>query len=165
MNSDLLDEMTHALRAELQEYGALLGLLEDQQKSILRGEPDEFVNLVSAVHEQVALLGAHRSCREKTVQCFARRTSQPETSPLSDLLHYMPQSFGGMIKALIEEINVLIGRTQRRLRQNHLLLARCVSSAQQAVAMAGGAEITSTYGRAGMVKNSMTADPSRLAVA
>ena len=164
MNLDIFDEMTTALRAELQEYGRLLELLEDQQSAILRGEPDAFIDLGDAVHEQVALLGAHRACREKTVSFFARNCQQPETLPLAELLVHMPSAVAGMIKALIEEVNALINRTQRRLRQNHLLLARCVSAAQQTVVIAGGGEMVSTYGRAGAVEHSFTANPARFAV-
>jgi len=165
MNLDVFDEMTQALRAELQEYGGLIGLLEDQQNAILRGEPETFLDLGAAVHEQAALLGAHRVCREKTVQHFARGCQQPETLTLTELLAHMPASVAGMIKALIDEINALISRTQRRLRQNHLLLARCVSAAQQSVVVAGGGEMVSTYGRAGAVKHTIAVDPAHLAVA
>ncbi|MEA3213590.1 MAG: hypothetical protein QOE70_6647 [Chthoniobacter sp.] len=165
MKLDIFDEMTRALRVELQEYGGLLELLEDQQNSILRGEPDAFLELGSAVYEQVNLLGAHRACREKTVQSFARDCAQPENATLAELLPHMLASAAGMIEALISEINTLISRTQRRLRQNHLLLARCVSAAQQTVVIAGGGEMVSTYGRAGAVRHSIAADPARLAVA
>jgi hypothetical protein len=165
MIRDIFDQMTQALRAELQEYGALVGLLEDQQNAILRGEPEAFIDLGTALHEQISLLGAHRACREKTVHSFARECQQPETLPLSQLLVHMPASAAGMIKALIDEINALICRTQRRLRQNHLLLARCVSVAQQSVVMAGGGELVSTYGRAGTVKRLILAAPAHRAVA
>jgi hypothetical protein len=77
----------------------------------------------------------------------------------------MPENVGAMVKAIIEEINTLITRTQRRLRQNHLLLARCVSTAQQRVVIAGGGEMVSTYGRAGAVKRVIAGDAARLAVA
>lgn len=162
---NIFDEMVQALRAELQEYGGLLGLLEDQQTAILRGEPEAFLDLGTAVHEQAALLGAHRASREKTVRHFARDCWQPESATLLELLVHMPMSIAGMIKALVEEINTLIGRTQRRLRQNHLLLARCVSAAQQTVEIAGGREMVSTYGRAGTMRYSIAAEPARLAVA
>jgi hypothetical protein len=165
MNADIFEEMTQALRAELQEYGGLVSLLDDQQEAILRGEPEAFVDLGTAVHEQVTLLGAHRSCREKSVQFFARSCGQPENGTLAELIKFMPDSVAGMMRALVEEINALISRTQRRLRQNHLLLARCVSAAQQSVVMVGGGEMVSTYGRAGTVKHCIAADPARLAVA
>lgn len=165
MSSDIFDEMTQALRVELQEYGGLVELLDSQQEAILRGEPEAFVDLGAAVHDQVTMLGAYRSSREKTVKEFARNCRQPESSTLTELLAHMPEAVGGMIRALIEEINALITRTQRRLRQNHLLLARCVSAAQQSVVMAGGGEMVSTYGRGGAVKRTITADPARLAVA
>jgi len=165
MTLDILDEMTRALRLEMQEYGGLLGLIEDQQDAILRGEPQQFLDLGAALNEQIALVGAHRACREKTVQAFARSSNQPENSTVSDLLAHMPLSGQGMIKALMDEINSLISRTQRRLRQNHLLLARCVTMAQQTVAMASGGEVVSTYGRGGAVNQVISGGPARLAVA
>jgi hypothetical protein len=165
MKLDIFEQMTQALREELQEYGGLVELLDSQQQAILRGEPESFVDLGAAVHDQVTLLGAHRSCREKTVQQFARSCRQPESATLAELITHMPDAVGGMIRALIEEINALITRTQRRLRQNHLLLARCVSAAQQSVVKAGGGEMVSTYGRGGSVKRTITGDPGRLAVA
>lgn len=165
MNLELFNEIIRALRAELQEYGGLIALLDQQQDAILRGEPDEFVDLGNSVHDQVALLGAHRSCREKTVAAFARHNGASETSTVAELIPHMPENVGSMVKAIIEEINTLITRTQRRLRQNHLLLARCVSTAQQRVVIAGGGEMVSTYGRAGAVKRVITGDAARLAVA
>ena len=165
MNLSIFDEMIQALRAELQEYGGLLALLEDQQNAILRGEPDAFLELGPAVHDQVTLLGAHRASREKIVSSFARDCNQPESATVCELLKHMAQPVQGMIKALVDEINALIARTQRRLRQNHLLLARCVSVAQHTVAKAGGGELVSTYGRAGSVKHVVTGESGRLAVA
>jgi hypothetical protein len=165
MKDEIFDQMTEALRMEMQEYGGLVELLDEQQQVILRGEPESFVNLGAAVHEQVTLLGAHRASREKTVQYYARSCQQPESSTLTELMLHMPPSAAGMIRALIEEINALINRTQRRLRQNHLLLARCVSAAQQSVVMNGGGEMVSTYGRAGAIKHTIATDPERLAVA
>ena len=90
MNVEIFEEMIRALRAELQEYGGLLDLLDDQQQAILRGEPEAFLDLGAAVHEQVTLLGAHRVCREKTVQRFCPDCQQPETSTLTELLPHMP---------------------------------------------------------------------------
>jgi hypothetical protein len=165
MKTDIFEDMAGALRAELQEYGGMLGLLDEQQKAILRGEPQAFVDLGAALHEQISLLGAHRSTREKTVRTFGQSVKQPESATLSELLPYMPAPSAGMIKALIEEINALIDRTQRRLRQNHLLLARCVSGAQQAVARASGSEMVSAYGPAGAVKCMLTPSTSHLAIA
>lgn len=158
-------EMTSALRVELQEYGGLIALLEEQQRTILRGEPDAFIDLGAAVHEQVTLLGAHRAARESVVRSFARAVGRSETETLSKLVDAAPAAVGGMLKALIEEINALIDRTQRRLRQNHLLLARCVSAAQEAVVLAGGGELVSTYGNAGEVKKMMPARAFSMAVA
>jgi hypothetical protein len=159
------EAMTDALRSELQEYGGMLGLLQEQQEAILRGEPGAFLDIGEALNAQIALVGVRRAHREEVVRAFAASAQQPASTSLANLVIYMPAAAAGMIRALIAEINALIDRTQRRLRQNHLLLARCVSAAQQAVSTAGGSETVSAYGPAGAVKFRMASAASHLAVA
>ena len=146
------DQLIEALRTEMQEYGGLLALFEEQQNAILRNDPDSFLDLGTSVHEQVALLGAYRARREELVQSLARSSDQPEHTKLSDLLYEIPEAMRGMVRALIEEVNMLITRTQKRMRQNHMLLARCLASAQESV----GSNMVSTYGNSGQVNHLFT---------
>ena len=159
------DNLIEALRDELQEYGGLLALFDEQQATILTGDPKGFLNLGPAVDEQIALVGGHRRRREELVRELNQRIGRPETTKLTELLDEMPVQMKGMIKALIDEINVLVTRTQRCLRQNRLLLARCIETAQKLSEIAGGGNVISTYGRAGMVHRSVLFSQPRSAVA
>lgn len=70
-----------------------------------------------------------------------------------------------LLRALIEEINDLISRTQRRTRQNRMLLAQCVESARQLLALSNPGAIPGTYGSHGQVRATYTADRMAAAVA
>jgi flagellar biosynthesis/type III secretory pathway chaperone len=162
---DFFDNLIDALRAELQEYGGLLELFDEQQTTILKSDPRGFLDLGAAVDEQVSLVSEHRGRREGLVRELSQRCGRPEVTKLTELLDQMPPERKGMIKALIDEINALITRTQRCLRQNRLLLARCIETAQKLSAIAGSGNVVSTYGRAGTIRRSVILSKPRNAVA
>jgi len=162
---DFFDRLIDALREELQEYGGLLELFDEQQAAILKSDPRGFLDLGAAVDEQISLVSANRGRREALVRELNQRCGCTESTKLTELLDHIPAERKGMIKALIDEINVLITRTQRCLRQNRLLLARCIETAQKLSAIAGNGNVVSTYGRAGMVRRSVIMSQPRTAVA
>jgi flagellar biosynthesis/type III secretory pathway chaperone len=162
---DFFDNLIEALRDELQEYGGLIALFDEQQSTILKGDPKGFLNLGGAVDDQIALVGERRCRREELVRKLNLRSGRPEATRLTELLDHMPAEKKGMIKALIDEINVLVTRTQRCLRQNRLLLARCIETAQKLSAIAGSGNVVSTYGRAGTVHRSVLLSHPRKATA
>ena len=69
--------ITECLRNELQEYGALLGLFEDQQENLLRRDADAVLALASSLEEQVQRAHAVREHREQAVRLFATSISEP----------------------------------------------------------------------------------------
>ena len=162
---NFFDNLIAALRAELQEYGGLIALFDEQQSMILRCDPKGFLDLGSAVDEQIALVGALRCRREELVRELTRTRGRPEDTKLTDLLDEMPVEKKGMIKALIDEINALVTRTQRCLRQNRLLLARCVEAAQKLSGIAGNSNLMNTYGSAGTVHRDVLFTQPRVAIA
>jgi flagellar biosynthesis/type III secretory pathway chaperone len=66
---------------------------------------------------------------------------------------------------LIEEINDLITRTQRRTRQNRMLLAQCVESARQLLTLSNPGAIPGTYGAHGQIRTQYNTDRYTAAVA
>jgi flagellar biosynthesis/type III secretory pathway chaperone len=162
---DFFDDLIEALRAELQEYGELIALFDEQQSTILKSDPKGFLDLGSAVDDQISLVGAHRGRREDLVRKLNLTSGRPESTKLTDLLDQTPAEKKGMIKALIDEINALVARTQRCLRQNRLLLARCIETAQKLTAIAGNGNVISTYGCGGTVHRSVLISHHRRAVA
>lgn len=134
-----------ALRSELHEYGGLLHLFERQQEEVLRHNPDGFLALCPDVEQQLDRIQACRSSREQLVRNTATLLNAPPDSPLTSLLPACPEELRPLLIALIQEINDLLTRTQRRSRQNHMLLGQCLELARQMVAATRPEAANRTY--------------------
>lgn len=141
--------ITECLRNELQEYGALLGLFEEQQSNLLRRDANAVVELASAIEEQARVAQASRDRREQAIHHFAGAHHQPTTASLRQLLPYFPAEVQPLIQALIDEINHLIHRVRRDARQNQILLSRTVEAYEEAVRMLRPEAFAKTYSRRG----------------
>ena len=123
--------ITECLRNELQEYGALLALFEEQQANLLRRDADQVAALAVSIEEQAR---ATNTCRERREQCVqalvASQGREPGTS-LRQMLPHFPADVQPLVSALIDEINHLIHRIRRDARQNQVLLSRTLEVHEQ----------------------------------
>jgi flagellar biosynthesis/type III secretory pathway chaperone len=158
-------EIVSALQNELQEYGGLLHLFDRQQQCIVHQDPTGFLDINMDVDEQIAKLTQIRHNREELVRQSAVVAGKPEDITLSALTHSFQPEHQPLLKALIDEINDLITRTQRRTRQNRMLLAQCVESARQLLAVRNPGAMPGTYGAHGQVRTTYTQDKYTAAVA
>lgn len=144
--------ITESLRNELQEYGALLGLYEDQQVNLLRRDADAVLQLAGSIESQVARAHHARELRERLVRTFAQNQGQPADTTLRGLLPLFPTEVRPMLDALIGEINILIHRIRRDARQNQVLLARAVETHESIIRlMRPDSGSTKTYSAKGSV--------------
>jgi flagellar biosynthesis/type III secretory pathway chaperone len=143
--------ITECLRNELQEYGALLGLFEDQQANLLRRDADAVLALANSLEEQVRRAHDVREHREQTVSRFASSIGEPEDSTLRQLIHHFPAEVHPLINALIDEINHLIHRVRRGARQNQVMLARTVEAHEEALRLLRPDSFNKTYSPSGAV--------------
>ena len=120
-----------SLRSELQDYGALLALFEDQQANLLRRDADAVLALVSSIEQQTQATHVSRERREQFVQIFARAHAVSDEQSLRRLIPLFPSEVQPLIKALIDEINHSIHRIRRGARQNQILLSRAVESHEE----------------------------------
>lgn len=156
-------EIVSVLQNELEEYGGLLHLFDRQQKCIIHQDPAGFLDINLDVDEQIAKLSQCRQSREELVRRIAASLGKPTDITLSALsLCFMPEH-QPLMKALIDEINELITRTQRRTRQNRMLLAQCVESARQLLSISNPGALPGTYGAQGQIRT--TYSPERLTAA
>lgn len=118
--------ITECLRNELQEYGALLALFEEQQSNLFRRDADGVVALAAAIEEQARSTQGSRERREQCVAAFAAQHGQPEDTSLRQLLPHFPAEVQPLLQALVDEINHLIHRIRRDARHNQLLISRTV---------------------------------------
>ena len=158
-------EIVAMLQNELQEYGGLLHLFDRQQKCIVHQDPTGFLDINVDVDEQIAKLTHCRHEREELVRQTAVALGKSKDITLTALSHSFAPEHQPLLRALIEEINDLITRTQRRTRQNRMLLAQCVESARQLLAISNPGAIPGTYGAHGQIRNQYNTDRYTAAVA
>lgn len=143
--------IAECLRNELQEYGALLGLFEEQQANLLRRDADAVLALASAIEDRSRAAQAVRDHREQAVRRFALAISEGPDSTLRQLIPHFPAEVRPLIDALIDEINHLIHRVRRGARQNQVLLSRTVEAHQEVLRMLRPERFTKTYSPTGTV--------------
>ena len=125
------ESLAATLRWELQEYGGLLNLFDEQEAAILHDEPDALRSVLDSIAQQARTIYTCRKQRESLVQQCATIAIQPKGSPLSSLLAFFKDPIQPLLKALIEEVNHLIVRTKKRARQNQMLLTRSMEVSQK----------------------------------
>jgi flagellar biosynthesis/type III secretory pathway chaperone len=125
--------ITECLRNELQEYGALLALFEEQQANLLRRDADAVAAVAFSIEEQAKATQQYRERREKCVQEFALKQGRAPESTLRQLLPLFPAEVQPLLNALIDEINHLIHRIRRDARHNQMLLSRVVEAHNEAL--------------------------------
>ena len=146
--------ITECLRNELQEYGALLALFEEQQANLLRRDADQVAALALSIEEQARATHSSRQRREQCVHAFAVRCGCPTDTSLRQMLPHFPADVQPLLSALIDEINHLIHRIRRDARQNQMLLARTVEAHEEAMrTLMPGAFKSRTYSQRGAVSS------------
>ncbi len=146
---DETQPLIEALRDELQEYGALLQLLKDQQSRLIGRRAEEVLHLSGAIETQLPVVDQARQRRQGELRALAGNltTSKEEVLgiQLNDLLPFFPTVVAPMIRGLVEEINRLVSTVARFASQNQLLLVRAVESTQAALRSVQPAAAQRTY--------------------
>lgn len=139
------EKIAHLLRTELQGYGGLLALFEDQQQRLLNRDSAGVWELSQTIERQTRLTAEQRLERELFTREVAEELGRPTESTLRSLITSFPAEVQPMLGALIDEINHLIHRVRRGARQNQQLLARAVEMHQEALRAVRPANYVKTY--------------------
>ena len=129
----LLSNLIESLREELQQYGEMLALLEQQQAAVVQRKTDDLVQNVAAVNLQVNVIAAQRREREQRQSSVAVELGLGETASFGAIVPLLPEDYRPLVQALVQENNELLTRVQQRTRQNHLLLSHAVELTQQLI--------------------------------
>lgn len=143
--------IAEALRTELADYGGLLGLFEQQQRSLFARDAESVLTVGLAIETQARTLSACRRRREEIVASFALRHDRPANSTLRSLLPLIDAAARPLIEALIDEVNRLLHRMRRTSSHNHTLLTRVVEVHQETLAHLRPHAFTKTYSNGGRV--------------
>ena len=128
-----LQALVAALRHELQQYGEMLALLDQQQELIIARAAEEVVELVTRIERQGDAMREARAQREQCRRTLATAAAKSADTSFTQLLGALPPDYRPLIQALVEENNKLLTRIQQRVRQNHLLLSRSVDNMQRLI--------------------------------
>ncbi len=140
-----------ALRTELEEYGALFNHLTCQQEKIFARHVDSVLEINSEIDSQSHIIASARERREDIMSDLATRADLPKSTRLTAMLECFPDFVRPLLEALVRDINLMINRTRRKARQNHILLARAVELTQETLRLLQPESFTKTYARSGQV--------------
>jgi flagellar biosynthesis/type III secretory pathway chaperone len=141
--------LVELLRAELEEYGGLLALLDDQQAAIVARSPDRVLEINTAINDQMRMIQARRESREDFVRELTCDLKQLPSSTLRDLILFFRKPVQPLVEAMIDEINSLVTRARRRAQQNQMLLARSIEVMQEVLHRLNPETMHKVYGADG----------------
>jgi flagellar biosynthesis/type III secretory pathway chaperone len=160
--ADPQEQIVAALRAELEEYGGLLNVFDEQQQAILNRQPDTVLALEERLSTQLSAVKSRRSNREALVAGFAGDGRPPSRVSLLGTIPAFRESMRPLVEALATEINRLIARTRRKAEQNQLLLARTVEVMQELCERVNPGAVSRTYAPNGRMKIKAAPSSGRL---
>lgn len=145
------EHIVECLRNEVQEYGDMLRLFEEQQECVFNRDPGRLLQLIETTKDATQRAEDARRQREQCVSAFASGMGRAADATLRSLLPVIDDEARPLLQALIEEVNLLIHRVRRITRQNHLLLSRTVQLHQGLLRQFYPGAFTSTYSARGRV--------------
>lgn len=143
------ETLVDSLRDEMQEYGGMVRLLEEQQTCLIRRQAGRLVQLADAITEAAQSAEQVRRQREQTVRAFAVAHGQSPDVPLRRLLPVLEADIRPLLLALLNEVNRLIHRTRQMTRQNHAMITRAVTLQQDFLRQVFPGRYTQTYSAKG----------------
>ena len=156
------EQFIDSLRAELQEYGELLQLFDEQQNAILQRDPDTVLATDQRIEAQMLLVRANCKERESLASQLAASAHPPVDTSLTELLPLFRAPMRPLVEALAMEVNQLITRARRRAQQNRTLLARSIEITQEILEKLSPTSVTRTYSAYGRIKIKPAAGSGRL---
>jgi flagellar biosynthesis/type III secretory pathway chaperone len=147
--NELIQGLINALREELQQYGEMLALLEQQQKLVVQRSGAALLDNLAAINAQTSVIQVARRDREQFQTRLSLSRQLPADARFSSLLREVPEPHRGLVKTLVGEINQCLRRVQQRARQNHLLLSCSVEMMQRFMALLFPSSSVTTYDQSG----------------
>jgi hypothetical protein len=155
-----IEKLVGALREEMQQYGEMLALLDQQQEQVKARSAQEVFRSVGLIQGQAEVIQHVRALREEWRQCVAKDAARPETLSFSELIPLLPADYRPLVKALVDENNHLLVRVRQRAHQNHLLLRRSLELMEGLMTSLFSSLQTSVYNGSGGIDKHYVEAPS-----
>jgi hypothetical protein len=126
--SDAVQQLPHeplvaSLRSELEEYGGLVALFDDQQSAIIDQDAERIVRLAQELERQIVSARERRKEREAVVAQLAPAPDGEKAAALADVVPLLRESVRPLVEALKSEIYRLVNETRKRSAQNQALMS------------------------------------------
>ena len=155
MNNDDINRLIESLREEMTQYGELLALMQEQQELIINRQPQELlanINEVVGQNGQMEKIAMARQAREQARLALATQLGGTQAMTFKQITGQLPEEYRPLLEALVDEINTLLQKVRKWLRQNHLLLKRSLDLMQDILQNVFPTQASpKTYGRQGAV--------------
>ncbi len=145
------EELVTLLRSEVQEHGALLNLLAEQQKQILSKDCEALLQVNKLIEAQLKTNNELKDQRVDLSEMFFNVFGLDKSASMKDLMPFFPVQVQGLVSALCDELSSITYKAQFRLRQNHLLVQRLMELTQEIFGGVGPSKKTTTYSPQGSV--------------
>ncbi len=144
--------LIESLREEMTQYGELLALMQEQQELIINRQPQELLVNLNEVNGQMEKIATARQAREQARVALTTQLGATQETTFKQMTSQLPEEYQPLLEALVNEINALLQKVQKWLRQNHLLLKRSLDLMQDILQNVFPAQASpKTYGRQGAV--------------
>jgi hypothetical protein len=130
----ILQPFIEALRNELQQFGEMLALLDQQHQLALHSRRDEIQASVAAISAHRATIQAAREQRQSWQRRLAAGLNQPASATFAQLLPLVPMPYQPLLSALVQENHELLQRVEQRAQQNQGLLQRSLERMRDFIA-------------------------------
>lgn len=155
--NEQIEVLIASLREELQQYGEMLALLDQQQQLVMDRATGKLLENLAAVNAQSSVIQVARQQREQRQRELNAALQLPAEAPFRELTRVLPEPSALLLNALVDEINQCLHRVHKRARQNHLLLSRSVEMIQRLVATLFPSSAVTTYSPTGRVASAPVA--------
>ena len=135
-----LQKLIEALRNELQQYGEMLALLDQQQQLIRLRGADDILRSIEGISEQSSAIQAARESRRSLQQDVARDLGQSEGSTFAALIPLFPPPYRPLVSALVQENNELLQRVRQSAQKNQTMLRQSLDYMQRFVSALAGVD-------------------------
>lgn len=122
---DNWESLAEMLRREIEGYGRLFHLLEEQRESLLKNNLSDLIETNCRMESHTDELDRLRKERETLVASLCQTLEILEGPPtVKGLLSRSPEDTQPLFEELLREVNRLIGESRRKLERNQMLLHR-----------------------------------------
>ncbi|MDR2769589.1 MAG: hypothetical protein LBB19_03515 [Puniceicoccales bacterium] len=117
------DQFANAFRKEIEEYGALLNLIYEQQNCLMKHNPISLLQATSKIEAQLPANHSATANRSAFVQQLAEEHGK-EALMLNEIPKYVPENLKSLFEALVEEVITLRYRIKAKTQMQQKLLGQ-----------------------------------------